>query len=238
VERIGGTERQPRGPVCGLKQLDTPFKLGELGGHGLPFKIEGIFHKYLPVVYSIQLPVLTAFELRRKIKIEEIDSVVVYADSHLAYNDIFSSARWDPRNRETADHSGPYLLGAALVDGEITEETMTPRRYRDPAILALIKKIRVEEDKSYTAARSHTHNCRLEATLKSGKVVTVHQTNPKGHPANPMTDQELEAKFLNQVGDQLAQAQTRKLLDSLWDFENLSSMDNLFALMVIQDRRQ
>ena len=227
---ITGPAQPFEGTAGFMKQLDTPFKLGDLGGNGgVPYKIEGVYFKYLPVVYSIQLPVFTAFELRQKLKLDDVESIVVYADSHLAYNDIFSPARWDPKTRETADHSGPYLLGAALVDGEITEETMTPRRFRDPTILALMKKISVKEDPVYTAARSHTHHCRIEATLKSGKVVAAHQINPKGHPANPMSDQELEAKFLQQVGERLPAAQARKLLDALWNLEKSENLETLLA---------
>ena len=234
---ITGPDAPFEGAAGFMKQLNVPFKLGKLGGSGTAFKVEGICLKYLPVVYSIQLPVLTAIELRTKVKIEDIEAIVVYADAHVARNDIFSAERWDPKTRETADHSGPYLIGAALVDGEITEATMTPQRYRDPAILALIRKIRVEEDKAYTAARPATLNCRIEATLRSGKVVTVHQINPKGHPANPLTDEEIEEKFLKQAQGLLTTKQSRTLLDSLWSLDKLDNVSSLFDLMVVQTGR-
>ena len=94
---------------------------------------------------------------------------------NLEHNDIASpkllaggATAWDDMTvKTTAAYSttsatlGPYLMGAALVDGEISEETMTPRRYRDPYILSLIKKIRMEEDPAYTALRPGTLNCRL-----------------------------------------------------------------------------
>ena len=231
---ITGPDAPFEGTAGFMKQLNVPFKLGKLGGNGTAFKVEGICLKYLPVVYSIQLPVLTAMELRTKVEIEDIESIVGYVDAHVARNDIFSAERWDPKTRETADHSGPYLIGAALVDCEITEATMTPQRYRDPAILALIKKIRVEEDKAYTAARPAILNCRLEATLKSGEVVTVHQINPKGHPANPLSDKEIEEKFLKQVAGLLTKKQSRTLLDSLWNLDKLDDVGRLFDLMVVQ----
>jgi 2-methylcitrate dehydratase len=76
---------------------------------------------------------------------------------------------WNPTTRETADHSLPYLMGAAVVDGAITEAAFTPARYRDPAIVALIKKIRMDEDKEFTAAYPRMFHCRFELTLKSGE---------------------------------------------------------------------
>ena len=53
-------------------------------------------------------------------------------------------------SRETADHSGPYLIAAALVDGEITEDTFEPDRFQDPALLAVTDTIELIEDLSYT----------------------------------------------------------------------------------------
>ncbi len=216
-----------------MKQLDAPFKLGELGGHGRPFKVEGIFLKYLPVMYSVQLPIIAALKLRTMINLDDVVSIVGYVDAHVSKNDAFSPGRWDPKTRETADHSGPYLMGAALVDGEISEATMTPQRYRDPYILSLIKKIRMEEDPAYTALRPGTLNCRLQATLKSGEVVSVHEINPKGHPANPLSDDEVEQKFLKQVEELLPAAQSRALLDALWKLEDISDLGKLFELMAI-----
>ncbi len=238
LARVGITG--PAAPFEGeagfMKQLNAPFELGALGGQGRPYKIEGTFFKYLPIVYSAQLPVFAALELRKKVQLEEIESIVLYADAHVARNDIFSAGRWDPNSRETADHSGPYLIGAALVDGEITEESMTPQRYRDPVILALIKKLRVQEDAEYTAARPRALHCRLEARLKSGELVTVRESNPKGHPANPMSDEEIECKFQKQAGHLLSDGQARALLDCLWNLEQVGDMGKLFTMMVVERR--
>ncbi|MBI4191211.1 MAG: hypothetical protein HY525_11820 [Betaproteobacteria bacterium] len=62
-------------------------------------------------------------------------------------------------------------------------------------------------------------------------MITVHQKNPKGHPANPMSDRELEAKFLKQVDDVLAKKQSRALLDALWTLEELDDINKLLSLM-------
>ena len=137
---------------------------------------------------------------------------------------------WDPKSRETSDHSFPYLIGAALVDGEITEKTFTPERFRDPQILALIQKISFSSDKAYKND-PRIFNCRIDTTLKSGQVISLHQTNPRGHPANPMTDREIEDKFLKQVRPVLPEQQCQALLARLWKLEELENMKQLLDLM-------
>ena len=217
-----------------MKQLNDPFRLGTFGSKDTPFKVEGAFFKYLPVRYTVQLAIWVALELRTRVRLQDIESICVYLEegSSRVVTMADSPEYWDPKSRETADHSFPYLIGAALVDGEITEKTFTPERYRDPAILALIRKIRFASDKAYRND-PRTFNCRIEATMKSGEVVAVHQTNPKGHPANPMSDREIEEKFLKQVQAVLPEKQSQALLDQLWQLEKLDHMKKLFGLMLV-----
>ena len=213
-----------------MKQLNNRFDLGIFGGRDTPFKVEGTFFKHYPVVYSGQLLIWSAFELRQKINHEDIESLCLHLVGRYAIAKATHPNYWNPMTHETADHSLPYLTAAALVDGEITARTLTPERFRDPVILALVQKIHFQEDKQYTAAFPGTFNCRMEATLKSGQVVTLHRTNPKGHPANPMSDQEIEAKFLKQVDAVLPSAQSRALLDQLWNLEKVHDIGNLLTL--------
>jgi 2-methylcitrate dehydratase len=215
------------------KQLADPFELGTFGGKGIPFKVEGTYFKYLPVRYTVQLAIWVAFELRTKVRLQDIESMCVYLEdgSSRVVTIEHSPEYWDPRSRETADHSFPYLIGAALVDGEISEKTFTAERFRDPGILSLMRKIRFASDKNYKND-PRIFNCRIEATMKSGEVVAVHQTNPRGHPANPMSDSEIEEKFLKQIKGMIPDAQSRMLLDQLWALEKLQSMKPLFDLMM------
>jgi len=236
-EGITSTAQPFEGKFGFMKQLNSPFELGKLGGNGTRFKIEDTYFKYLPVLYCAALPIAVGFELRKKLKIEDIESVTLYSDSFILSTETHSAERRDPKTRETADHSVPYLVAAALVDGAITEKTMTPERFRDPTILALAKKIRIAEDKEYTKGYPRTFHCRLEATLNSGKVVIADKVNPKGHPANPMSDQELEDKFLGQVSGLLTDKQSRSVLDSLWNLEKLDDIGKLLAMTAIQTRQ-
>ncbi len=234
-EGITGPAEPFEGKAGYMKQLPDQFEMTvDFGGKGTPFKIEGTYFKALPVRYGGQLIIWVALVLRKKVKLQDLESISVYIEDRPSR--IVARADhpeyWDPMTRETADHSYPYLVGAALVDGEITAKTFTRERYRDPAILAVVQKIRLAGDKAYNND-PWTYDCRIEATLKSGAVISVHQTNPKGHPANPMSDAEIEEKFLKQVDTILPKTQSRALLDQLWELEKLDDIQKLFALMLV-----
>jgi 2-methylcitrate dehydratase len=215
------------------KLLDQKFDMPEFGGKTIPFKVEGTFFKGLPVRYNAQLPIWAALELMKKISLEDVDSVCLHLIGRYAFSKAENPEFWDPTTRETADHSLPYLIGAAMVDGDITLKTFTPARYRDPRVLSVVQKIRLEEDKAYTAAAPKTINCRIEATLKSGKVESVYQTNPRGHPTNPMTDDELVQKFMKQASPLLPMSQCEAILDQLWSLEKIKDLQKLLASMVV-----
>ena len=230
-EGITGPHAPFEGHAGLAKQLKCSFSLNTFGGGNTPFKVEGTFFKHLPVGYGIQLPVAIALQLRDRVRLDDIESICVHVDKRAVVDRAFHPNLWNPTSRETADHSAPYLIAAALVDGHITHETFTPARYRDPAILSLTQKIRMAEDPQYSAIFPRAIECRFEVALNSGAVVTVRQQNPKGHPANPMSDQELEAKFLRQIAGTIDESQSRALLDALWNLEKLDGLNELFPLM-------
>ena len=60
--------------------------------------------------------------------------------------------KWTPQNRDTADHSLPYLTVRAMVDGDITNASYAPDKLRDPKILALMKKTTVKPDPAFAKA--------------------------------------------------------------------------------------
>jgi 2-methylcitrate dehydratase len=77
-------------------------------------------------------------EMRAWTTVDEIESI-----HHTlgAWGEIASPPMWDPWNRETADHSMPYILARALMDGEIYLDSFTEAKYRDPRCLELMRKI-------------------------------------------------------------------------------------------------
>jgi 2-methylcitrate dehydratase len=225
-EGMKGPNQIIEGPNGLWNQVTGCFELGPFGGEGRPFKIENTFFKFRPVMYPILLPVETALKLRHKVNIKFIDSIRVFLD---AFSLAQSSGRekYDPHSRETADHSIPYMVVVALIDGEISERTFTPERYRDPQILTLLQKLTMEEDPRYTQEWPKTFNCRIEVKDRSGQKLVQYQRNPKGHPANPMSDMEIEEKFLKLTQNILDHKQAQTVLDMFWHLEEIEDIGKI-----------
>lgn len=216
------------GPRGLLNQVTGPFDLPAFGGKGKPFKVEGTYFKSRPVVYTGLLPIETAIALRKKIDLGKIASIKVSLDE-FCFRESNHPEKWDPHTRETADHSVPYLIVAALVDGDINEKSFTPERFRDPQILSILKKLTMEEDSAFTKVFPKTFTCRIEVTGTSGQKWVKELTNPKGHPGNPMTDADIEKKFFELTNDVMPTNKAKALLELLWNIEKIKDISHIFS---------
>lgn len=179
----------------GIKQLVTgPFEL-TLPTRAGSFVIERTHAKYRPAEYNSQGALDLILRMRPTIALDDVERI--HVDTYwLAFSEIgMEKQKWDPQTRETADHSIPYLLAAALVDGEIGPGSFTPERIRDPKLRPLMAKITVAEDEDYSRRFPGELGCRISVTSTAGATVTDEILFPKGHARNPMTDAEIDRKF-------------------------------------------
>src|SRR5437867_11836391 len=175
------------------EKVTGPFELGTLGGAGRPFAIERTNFKFFAAEYHAQAPLAVALALRSKVRADEIETldVQIYA---MAHSEIGSEpAKWDPRTRETADHSLPYLLAVALRDGAITSASFELDRVLDPSLRPLMNKIRISEDEEFTRQFPVTLPSEIEVVTTTGERIVERSSYPKGHAQKPMTDHDVQA---------------------------------------------
>jgi len=150
-------------------QVTRPFDLPPLGNNDRGFGIERTGIKFFPTEYHSQIPLGLALKLRQSIAPGDIEQV--HAETyHLAWSEIGSEPeKWDPKTRETADHSLPYMLAAALQDGSISLATFEDARIRDPSLRPLMNRIKVSENAEFTLAFPRAMMNRIEIVTRSGQ---------------------------------------------------------------------
>jgi 2-methylcitrate dehydratase len=215
--------------------VSGPIGLSSFGGeNGEGFKIDDTYIKFYPAEYHSQSAIGAAIDLRAEIDdvLTEVDSVVVKT-FRAAYEIIGKGAeRWRPKTRETADHSLPFLVAAAILDGNVSLSTFY-ERIEDEDLIGFTQRVRVEVDpdmdRMYPAAIPN----RVEVVLKSGKLITGEMIYPKGHPMNPMTDREVEEKFRALSAWALTDKKADGILSRIWELEKLSDIKELTRLFII-----
>jgi 2-methylcitrate dehydratase len=209
AEGISGPPQAVEG-VRGLWALVTgEFSLDRLG---VPLDgrtaAERCGYKLSVAEYNAQAPVHEFGKLHDEgIRPGDIESVTI-ATYFVAWSEIGGGQqdhadKWDPRTRETADHSLPYLCAVALVDGRVQAASYTEERIRDPALRPIMAKIEVVEDPRITAHWVERPAHDITVRLVSGETRRIRVDHPYGHPANPATTAELAAKFRAQAAGAL-----------------------------------
>ncbi|MFB6490845.1 MAG: MmgE/PrpD family protein [Thermoproteus sp. AZ2] len=205
--------------------------LSEIERLAPPRRILDTYIKPYPVEYHAQTAVEAALRLREKVKPDEVERVTI--ETFKAAYDIIGPKdpeKWDPHTKETADHSIMWITAAALLWGPIKIEHY--RRIRDSAVLSLMKKMEVKVAEELDAAYPKAHPNRITVVTKSGAKYTEQVDYAKGHPKNPMSDSELEQKFLELTAPVLPEHIQKETLRLLWNLEN-SSMSEVVEALVI-----
>lgn len=219
-----GFEKAVSGP------LDLSPKFGGEDGEG--FKIDETYIKFYPAEYHSQSAIGAAIDLRTEIEDpSDVESITVRT-FRAGYEIIGSGAeRWRPKTRETADHSLPFLVAAAILDGNVSLATFS-ERMNDSDLIEFVQRVKVEVDPDIDKMYPSAIPNRVEVLLKSGAMVSGEMIFPKGHPKNPMTDLEVEEKFRNLGAWALAEKKADEILSKVWELEKMADIKELMRLFI------
>lgn len=218
-----------------------PFDLAPLGGiEEAPFKIRETYIKFYPVEYHAQSAAQAALEIRHNLAqngaegiARSIESVEIET-SDVSYEIIGRDReKWTPKTRETADHSLPYIVGVALLDGEVGLKQFEEHRLRDARLIRFLKKIRVKPNEDLSKRYPSIIGNVVTVLAKGGRSLTRRIDYPKGHPKNPLTDKEVEEKFLSLCRGVLPEGRARRALARLWNLEKGKEIGTLMRAFAV-----
>ena len=216
--------------VSGPAEIDV----GAFGGRGVPFRIHQCSLKPYPAVIYTQTAIVAAIEVAKEVGSLDRISAVEIATTQRGYQRTGSEPeKWDPKTRETADHSLPYITARAMFDGDITNESFSQEKVRDPAVLAFMRKIKVSEDPALTARSGGAVPTRVTAILADGRRVAHELDHAPGFAARPMTRSEVERKFRGNVGERWSKEQTDANLKTLWALEQTDNLAGLLGNLAV-----
>ncbi len=125
----------------------------------------------------------------------------------------------EPRTAAEARFSLKYVVATALTGGSVRFAAFEPARREDPATRALMKRIDVSLDPELDAAFPRRRAARVAIDAAGGRHGEWLQPTRIGDPDAPLTDAQLEDKYLELAGPVLGEAPARELLARLWALE-------------------
>ncbi len=192
------------------------------------FHIMKSCYKMWPSIGTSQAPIAAALSLRAQAPADEITGITV-ALSDFGYEQQ-RDFRGEINTREHADHSVPYLVARAFLDGQVTVADFEEQRFRDRRALALADKVTLAVDKSLNG-EAEILGVKMSVTTRSGAVRTADVLYGPGSVRNPPSDAALEAKFLQNTEAVLGRDRAHRAAEVILAVDRQSDLSALLAAL-------
>lgn len=108
---------------------------------------------------------------------------------------LYGAAKVKISSKEQADHSLPYLLAVAILDGQVMQDQFEPKRIVQSDVQNLLQKVRIEVDPEFTQRYPKEFCARIKIHLNNGSSVTHEVSHYPGMPSHPFTWEDAVDKF-------------------------------------------
>jgi len=210
------------------------FALDVMGGKGVSFKIEDTMIKPRSSCATTISSILAAEKVAPLLKnrIGDVQRVTVETYGRAKAGMGTGDHHWNPDSRETADHSIPYVVAAALMDGTVTPKQFDEAHLRDPGLRALLAKIEVVANDEFTRAYEKLpveHHTRVNVVTRGGERLVGEAGGDKGDLAQPKSDAQIGEKFLGTTEAFLGPGRAKSMLERLWRLDRMESVAGIPA---------
>jgi 2-methylcitrate dehydratase len=232
-EGYTGTEAIFEGKEGLMDVLGPAWDEGKLvGGLGESFRILNCSMKAFPTEALTHTHLTATIKLVKEhdIKPEEIDEVVITTIAR-ACDILFDPHKYEPDSRETADHSLPYCLAAAIVDRQVTVNSFSDEKLKDRRIRQVIHKIKGEASVDFEKMFPAKQPSKVTIRTTDGRQFSQYLEYPKGDPREPMTEEDLKVKFNALSAAVLTPVQQEQIRQATLNFESYDNIADFFRLL-------
>lgn len=217
-----------------FSQVSGPFTL-DVNAFGNPqngdYAILRSLTKSFPTNGELHTAVWAALELRPRISDLDAISAIHIQTTEFNCRVLADEEKFHPKTRETADHSLPFNVARALIDGDITTDTYSDAMIADATAAALMSMTKVSEDPALTAMFPRHLPNRVTITLASGETISSEVISGPGSLENPMTDKDFEQKFARMAKPHITESARDRILAFTAQLEHQRDYGELFENM-------
>jgi 2-methylcitrate dehydratase PrpD len=208
-----------------------PEATNYLGELGRVWEVEqGVRYKAYPCGGLAHAAIDATLGLREEhaLQTDAIADIDVKVSEYTASRIVFGI----PETEVQAKFSMPYVVARALLDGELAPDTFSDEAIREPAAVALARKVHMEVDPGLATALRVRSPARVSIRLTDGRTVSREVGAPRGGPEAPLSADELRAKFRTCATRVLADADIDRALDMLASLDKLPNVNELASLLM------
>ena len=162
--------------------------------------------------------------VRKALSPDTIDDVHVGVTPH-TYSKVLDKI---PETAIQSKFSMGYILARAIIDGKVTLGTFTEAAIREPSVIRLAEKVRMEVDPKLEEDAEGSRPSKVTIRLKDGRTISSQVDYAKGTAKKwPLTPEELRDKFINCARRALTE---KAALEAAAMIEKLETLDSVVPL--------
>ncbi|MEW5826120.1 MAG: MmgE/PrpD family protein [Candidatus Bipolaricaulota bacterium] len=196
-----------------------------LGGLGERFLILECGYKAFPTEALTHQPITAVLAAMREASAapSDVDQIVVRTTTRGA-DSLSDPSKYDPRTKETADHSLPYCIAVAAAKGNVLPADFEEQSLFDPVVRALLPRIRVVADPEIDGLFPKVKRAVVTVTMTDGRSVTRQEDFAKGSPERPLSDDDVVDKFRANAANAFAAKDLDRIVDATFHVDSLASI--------------
>jgi len=205
-------------------------------GLGSDFHVTRCGMKAFPTEALTHAPITALLNIiaREALTPDQIQTVTVRTIARAA--DILSDpSKYNPRSKETADHSLPWCLAAACARGKVTPAEFTSQAIDDPLIRSFLARIHVLAEPSYEAMFPEKQPNHVTVTTRSNKSIEEFVEFPRGHWTSPLDRPSLLQKFGSLAAPDMDSDRVQAVYDCVMEFEQMDSIAPLLSMLRVRE---
>jgi 2-methylcitrate dehydratase len=203
--------------------------------------VESTIKKYNSMIHT-QSAVHCMVELARQNKIDPAKVISIEAEVFQLAYDFAGGGLYGVdkviRSKEQADHSLPYLLAVALLDGAVMPVQFKPDRIIKPDVQSLLKKVSVRPNHEYTEEYPEKMPAKITVRLSDGKIVEHEVQDYPGLASHPFTWEDSVEKFDTLVAGLVDEGLSREIKDATRSIEGIQVRDLMKLLGSVKASRE
>ncbi len=167
-----------------------------------------------------------------RMRLEEIERVEIDIFD-VSYHIIGGGEEGDKRQvrtKEEADHSLPYMVAVALLDGEVTPAQYLPERILRDDVQGLLRRVIVRPDEALSRRFPQEMPCRIRVLLKDGQTLRIEQRDYEGFYTRPMSWEKAAMKFARLTAPFIDESLRQSLEETVKHLETVK-IEELTALL-------
>jgi 2-methylcitrate dehydratase len=124
------------------------------------------------------------------------------------------------RTKEQADHSLPYVIAAAILDGDVMPAQYQPERIQREDVQQLLRRVSITPNSTYSQRFPDELPCRIQVVLRNRETFIKEGRDYPGFVSQPMSWEMARGKFNQLMTPYTSQEERNAIAGAISEFEN------------------